>query len=142
MNMVMVVDKGEVSEVKKEKLVKSTKKGAVILDQHLPDQYKTNYHVMEHGGEIYDAMLNQKNLSNNNNKFYVIQALGYNLSMCTWPGNTYCYSGWNFTWGDQRVTFSWWEYTFSKYQASKDDITVHADLHHQWNFCRRQWCLS
>ncbi|KAI3883815.1 hypothetical protein MKW92_052927 [Papaver armeniacum] len=40
-----------------------------------PDQYKTNYHVLEHGGEIYDAMLNQTNLSDNNNKFYVIQAL-------------------------------------------------------------------
>ncbi|XP_026445164.1 poly [ADP-ribose] polymerase 2-like [Papaver somniferum] len=68
-------DKGEVSEVKEEKLVKATKKGAAIMDQHLPDQYKTNYHVLEHGGEIYDAMLNQTNLSDNNNKFYMIQAL-------------------------------------------------------------------
>ncbi|RZC53061.1 hypothetical protein C5167_011914 [Papaver somniferum] len=68
-------DKGEVSEVKEEKLVKATKKGAAVLDQYLPDQYKTNYHVLEHGGEIYDAMLNQTNVSDNNNKFYVIQAL-------------------------------------------------------------------
>lgn len=28
------------------------------------------------GGEIYDAMLNQTNIGDNNNKFYVIQVLG------------------------------------------------------------------
>ena len=27
-------------------------------------------------GEVYDAMLNQTNLGDNNNKFYVIQILG------------------------------------------------------------------
>ncbi|KAI3966922.1 hypothetical protein MKX01_021508 [Papaver californicum] len=68
-------DKGEASEVKEEKVVKATKKGGAVLDQYLPDEYKTNYHVLQHGGEIYDAMLNQTNLSDNNNKFYAIQAL-------------------------------------------------------------------
>lgn len=28
------------------------------------------------GGEIYDAILNQTNVGDNNNKFYVIQVLG------------------------------------------------------------------
>lgn len=31
---------------------------------------------MMQGDEIYDAMLNQTNVGDNNNKFYVIQALG------------------------------------------------------------------
>lgn len=29
------------------------------------------------GDDIYDAMLNQTNVGDNNNKFYVIQLLGY-----------------------------------------------------------------
>jgi hypothetical protein len=28
------------------------------------------------GGEIYDAVLNQTNVGDNNNKFYIIQVLG------------------------------------------------------------------
>jgi hypothetical protein len=31
---------------------------------------------MMQGDEIYDAMLNQTNVGDNNNKFYVIQVLG------------------------------------------------------------------
>ncbi|KAF9604766.1 hypothetical protein IFM89_010268 [Coptis chinensis] len=59
----------------KEKLVKATKKGGAVLDQWLPDHIKTQYHVLQYGEEIYDAMLNQTNVGDNNNKFYVIQAL-------------------------------------------------------------------
>ncbi|CAK9310127.1 unnamed protein product [Citrullus colocynthis] len=59
----------------KEKIVTATKKGSAVLDQWLPDQIKTQYHVLQVGDEIYDAMLNQTNVGNNNNKFYVIQAL-------------------------------------------------------------------
>ncbi|KAL5701309.1 NAD(+) ADP-ribosyltransferase [Ranunculus cassubicifolius] len=62
-------------EVGKEKLVKATKKGGAVLDQWLPDHIKTQYHVLQQGEEIYDAMLNQTNVGGNNNKFYVIQAL-------------------------------------------------------------------
>ncbi|KAA0067989.1 poly [Cucumis melo var. makuwa] len=58
-----------------EKIVTATKKGSAVLDQWLPDQIKTHYHVLQVGDEIYDAMLNQTNIGNNNNKFYVIQAL-------------------------------------------------------------------
>ncbi|XP_042478421.1 poly [ADP-ribose] polymerase 2 [Macadamia integrifolia] len=60
---------------KKEKLVTATKKGCAVLDQWLPDHIKTNNHVLQLGDEIYDATLNQTNVSDNNNKFYVIQAL-------------------------------------------------------------------
>ncbi|TYK18137.1 poly [Cucumis melo var. makuwa] len=58
-----------------EKIVTATKKGSAVLDQWLPDQIKTHYHVLQVGDEIYAAMLNQTNIGNNNNKFYVIQAL-------------------------------------------------------------------
>ncbi|OVA12704.1 SAP domain [Macleaya cordata] len=71
-------DKKEAAEadgIMKEKLVTATKKGAAVLDQWLPDHIKAQYHVLQHGDEIYDAMLNQTNVSDNNNKFYMIQAL-------------------------------------------------------------------
>ncbi|KAK7344424.1 hypothetical protein VNO77_13999 [Canavalia gladiata] len=58
-----------------EKIVTATKKGAAVLDQWLPDHVKTRYHVLQLGSEVYDAMLNQTNVGDNNNKFYVIQVL-------------------------------------------------------------------
>uniref|UniRef100_A0A453SNG4 Poly [ADP-ribose] polymerase n=1 Tax=Aegilops tauschii subsp. strangulata TaxID=200361 RepID=A0A453SNG4_AEGTS len=67
---------GEVEEeVKKEKIVKATKKGAAVLDEHIPDDIKMTYHVLQVGDEIYDATLNQTNVGDNNNKYYIIQAL-------------------------------------------------------------------
>ncbi|XXG84261.1 hypothetical protein AAC387_Pa10g1812 [Persea americana] len=65
----------EVDEHKSDKLITATKKGGAVLDQWLPDTIKSNYHVLQHGGDIYDAILNQTNVGANNNKFYVIQAL-------------------------------------------------------------------
>ncbi|KAG2597494.1 poly [ADP-ribose] polymerase 2-like isoform X3 [Panicum virgatum] len=61
--------------VKKEKMVAATKKGAAVLDQHIPNHIKANYHVLQLGDDIYDATLNQTNLGDNNNKFYIIQVL-------------------------------------------------------------------
>uniref|UniRef100_A0A0E0JI87 Poly [ADP-ribose] polymerase n=1 Tax=Oryza punctata TaxID=4537 RepID=A0A0E0JI87_ORYPU len=65
----------ELTESKKEKIVKATKKGAAVLDQYIPDHIKTAYHVLQVGDEIYDATMNQTNVGENNNKFYIIQAL-------------------------------------------------------------------
>ncbi|CAL4976394.1 unnamed protein product [Urochloa decumbens] len=62
-------------EVKREKMVTATKKGAAVLDQHIPDHIKVNYHVLQVGDDIYDATLNQTNVGDNNNKFYIIQVL-------------------------------------------------------------------
>ncbi|KAF8772791.1 hypothetical protein HU200_005378 [Digitaria exilis] len=62
-------------EVKKEKMVTATKKGAAVLDHHIPDHIKVNYHVLQVGDDIYDATLNQTNVGDNNNKFYIIQVL-------------------------------------------------------------------
>ncbi|VFQ76921.1 unnamed protein product [Cuscuta campestris] len=67
----------DVQEAGKRKLVTVTKNGAAILDQWLPDDIKANYHLLQCGNEIYDAMLNQTNVGQNNNKFYVIQALEF-----------------------------------------------------------------
>ncbi|XP_029122740.1 poly [ADP-ribose] polymerase 2 isoform X3 [Elaeis guineensis] len=73
-----VLEGEEIEGSKKEKLITATKKGRAVLDQHLPDHIKSNYHVLHQEGEVYDAILNQTNVGENNNKFYVIQALGYN----------------------------------------------------------------
>ncbi|GFP85576.1 poly [ADP-ribose] polymerase 2 [Phtheirospermum japonicum] len=58
-----------------EKIVTATKKGSAVLDKCLPDHIKAQYHVLQLGDEIYDAMLNQTNVGQNNNKFFVIQVL-------------------------------------------------------------------
>uniref|UniRef100_UPI001CB9A93C poly [ADP-ribose] polymerase 2 n=1 Tax=Erigeron canadensis TaxID=72917 RepID=UPI001CB9A93C len=60
---------------KKEKIVTATKKGSAVLDQYIPDHIKSQYHVLQQGHDIYDATLNQTNVGENNNKFYIIQAL-------------------------------------------------------------------
>ncbi|KAK4706276.1 hypothetical protein R3W88_021070 [Solanum pinnatisectum] len=66
-----VGDEGET-----EKLVTATKKGAAVLDIYLSNEIKALYHVLQQGNDIYDATLNQTNVENNNNKFYIIQVLG------------------------------------------------------------------
>ncbi|XP_052186188.1 poly [ADP-ribose] polymerase 2 isoform X2 [Diospyros lotus] len=65
----------DAAERKTERMVTATKKGAAVLDQWLPDHIKSQYHVLQQDDEIYDAMLNQTNVRDNNNKFYVIQVL-------------------------------------------------------------------
>ncbi|KAI5565170.1 hypothetical protein BDE02_14G107000 [Populus trichocarpa] len=65
---------------KDEKVTASFNKVTAELDQYLPHHLKTQYHVLEHGDSIYDATLNQTNVGNNNNKFYLIQALESNDS--------------------------------------------------------------
>ncbi|CAD6341940.1 unnamed protein product [Miscanthus lutarioriparius] len=57
------------------KMVTATKKGAAVLDHHIPDHIKQAYHVLQVGDQIYDATLNQTNVGSNNNKFYIIQVL-------------------------------------------------------------------
>ncbi|KAK8565495.1 hypothetical protein V6N12_059055 [Hibiscus sabdariffa] len=73
-NSICVKEEEEEEEEKesiKEKIVTATKKGVAVLDQGIPDEIKAHYH----GDDIYDAMLNQTNVGQNNNKFFVIQLL-------------------------------------------------------------------
>ncbi|KAJ7536040.1 hypothetical protein O6H91_12G054800 [Diphasiastrum complanatum] len=58
-----------------EKIVTATKKGNAVLDQYLPSDIQSKFHVLQRGDVIYDAMLNQTNVGDNNNKFYVLQVL-------------------------------------------------------------------
>ncbi|KAL8139006.1 hypothetical protein V2J09_005007 [Rumex salicifolius] len=76
-------------EPKKEKLVTATKKGSAVLDQWLPDHIKNQYHVLQLGDDIYDAMLNQTNVGDNNNKFYLMQVLEMDGG-----GTFYVYNRW------------------------------------------------
>ncbi|XP_060207937.1 poly [ADP-ribose] polymerase 2 isoform X3 [Lycium barbarum] len=72
-----------------ENLVTAAEKGVAVLDQYLPDDIKTRYHVLQQGTEIYDATLNQTNVGNNNDKFYIIQVLESDSG-----GNFLVYSRW------------------------------------------------
>ncbi|KAN0032467.1 hypothetical protein ACTFIV_006365 [Dictyostelium citrinum] len=47
-------------------------KGRAANDPHFPD---SRFHVYENGKDVYDATLNQTEISQNNNKFYIIQLL-------------------------------------------------------------------
>ena len=50
-----------------------TLKGKAPVDPDCPQA--TTYHVFSEGNDIWDAMLNQADIKNNNNKFYIIQLL-------------------------------------------------------------------
>jgi len=56
-----------------EKKVKIVRKGRAAVDTNVSKS--SAYHVYEEGDDIWDCMLNQTNISQNNNKFYVIQLL-------------------------------------------------------------------
>ena len=49
-------------------------KGKIPIDDHFPLN-KADYHVLENPSKIYSATLNQTNVMNNNNKFYVCQVV-------------------------------------------------------------------
>ncbi|WOL12197.1 hypothetical protein Cni_G20962 [Canna indica] len=68
-------DKEDDGESKKEKLITMTKKNGAVLDPFLPDHIKSGFHVINEGEDMYSATLNQTNVGDNNNKFYIIQAL-------------------------------------------------------------------
>ncbi|XP_010325650.2 poly [ADP-ribose] polymerase 2 isoform X1 [Solanum lycopersicum] len=76
-------------EGKTEKLVTATKKGAAVLDQYLSDEIKALYHVLHQGNDIYEATLNQTNVENNDNEFYIIQVLENDCG-----GNFLLYTRW------------------------------------------------
>ncbi|KAJ3108880.1 Poly [ADP-ribose] polymerase 2 [Phlyctochytrium planicorne] len=58
---------------KEVKIVKQVKKGKAPVDEQFYDAH--NYSVYQTADCVYDAMLNQTDIKNNNNKFYVIQVL-------------------------------------------------------------------
>jgi poly [ADP-ribose] polymerase len=61
-----------------EMIVKGIKKGNALVDPLIPNAFE--YHVIADtsnlfNGKSFDCTLNQSNLRNNNNKFYIIQLL-------------------------------------------------------------------
>lgn len=48
-------------------------KGKVPVDDFFHSKDKT--HVLEYDGKVYSATLNQSNMMQNNNKYYIIQVL-------------------------------------------------------------------
>lgn len=63
-------------------------KGSIPVDQHFFDQ--THYKVYSQGGIIYAKTLNQSNLQNNNNKFYILQILQNETN----PSSIFFYTRW------------------------------------------------
>ncbi|KAI8620371.1 poly polymerase catalytic domain-containing protein [Chytriomyces sp. MP71] len=57
------------------KVVTGLKKGSAVVDTGAPANLQQAFHVLEKDGIIYDALLNQTDITNNNNKFYIIQVL-------------------------------------------------------------------
>ncbi len=45
------------------------------IDEHCRYAKDTGYQILEHGGKIYSATLNQTSVQNNNNKFYILQII-------------------------------------------------------------------
>ena len=65
------VKKEEEEEEQEIKIVKYT--GDIPLDPVFTELIGFDYKVYKEGDDIYDVMLNQTNLQNNNNKYYLIQ---------------------------------------------------------------------
>ncbi|KAJ3292161.1 Poly [ADP-ribose] polymerase 2 [Borealophlyctis nickersoniae] len=58
-----------------QKIVKAIKKGRAAVDHKAPPHVQKSAHVLEQGDDVYDVLLNQTEIKNNNNKFYVLQLL-------------------------------------------------------------------
>ena len=69
------------------KVVKFT--GRVPIDEGFPQYQSGPYHVHEDDTAVYNAMLNQTNIGQNNNKYYIIQIIKHNakkefMVLCRW----------------------------------------------------------
>ena len=70
-----------------EKVVKFS--GKVPVDEGFPAYANGPYHVHEKTGLVYNVMLNQTNIGQNNNKYYIIQLIKHNnknefRNLCRW----------------------------------------------------------
>ena len=70
-----------------EQIVKVVTKGGAAVDAFVP--LKSSYRVLQDSNGTYAATLNQSNLGNNNNKFYIIQVLQHESS-----GGLFFWSRW------------------------------------------------
>lgn len=63
----------QVKDLSKQQLVKVVTKGGAAVDSFVPNS--SAYRVLVDVDKVYSATLNQSNLDDNNNKFYIIQVL-------------------------------------------------------------------
>ncbi|WMV43069.1 hypothetical protein MTR67_036454 [Solanum verrucosum] len=124
-----VGDEGET-----EKLVTATKKGAAVLDQYLSDEIKALYHVLQQGNDIYDATLNQTNVENNNNKFYIIQVLENDCG-----GNFLVYTRWGRV-GEKGETKISGPYTSAKDATSEFERKFYEKTKNCWSNRKDFFC--
>lgn len=71
-----------------------------LIDDNCPERIKKNFHVMEHNGDLMCCTLNQTNIQDNSNKFYIMQLLkndksgGYSMfcrgGRVGYVGSSYC----------------------------------------------------
>ena len=76
-----------VKDEPKEKVMKFS--GKIPVDEGFPQYANGPYHVHEQDGIMYNAMLNQTNIDQNNNKYYIIQIIKHNIkdefiTLCRW----------------------------------------------------------
>lgn len=67
--------------------MKAISKGGAVVDSLVPGG--SGYRVFQDGGKIYSATLNQSNLVDNNNKFYIVQILQHEAN-----SNLYVWNRW------------------------------------------------
>ncbi len=59
-------------------------KNKKLIDSHCLNRFKQKYHILEKNDDIWYGTLNQTNISDNSNKFYIIQLLKHDQA------NSYC----------------------------------------------------
>lgn len=81
-------DDEEEEEESAPKTAKVVVKGRAAVDAHVAGG--ASKHVVDDGKVVYDVMLNQTNIGNNNNKFYVIQMLQDDVNKSKY----FCFTRW------------------------------------------------
>ena len=65
-------------------------KGSAPIDEYFDQKLAKNYHVLVEGGKVFSTTLNQTNIKNNNNKFYLLQILQSDSN----PNSCYFFTRW------------------------------------------------
>lgn len=110
-------------EKKEEKIVKKIVKGGVAVDEKFTEK---DVHVYRTPQKVYAATLNQSNLKNNNNKYYIIQILESEKN----KGTFYVWNRWGRVGHDgqtMKKVFNNAQDAIYDYEAKFRDKTVKGD---------------
>ena len=85
------IDDGQKPQTSKEEPIEKVLKfsGKVPVDEGFPQYDNDTYHVYEEDDVVFNVMLNQTNIGQNNNKYYIIQVIKHNtkpefITLCRW----------------------------------------------------------